>query len=142
MARHRMPLTNNPELTSLDVAAMHDAVEAAVDGTVRSFVEFDAEDYNLVYVDDVSLSFYEDEAAMYDHFDEIHSYVHIDFTEIDFFTDELFPLSNRVRYISTSFDVFTLLRVYFGQEGLFVALDRDEPVEPVVEAIERVHEDA
>ncbi|MFB6270514.1 MAG: hypothetical protein ABEH83_11250 [Halobacterium sp.] len=135
-----MPVSNPPQLTSLRVAAMHDAVEDTVEGTVRSFVEFDATDYNLVYADDVTLSFYDDEADMHEHFEEIHSYVHIDFTEIDFFTEELFPVSERVRYIATSFDVFTLLRVYFGDEGLFVALDVDEPVEPVVEAIEAVHD--
>lgn len=135
-----MTVSNPPSLTSLDGQAMFDAVEDVVDGTIRSFVEFDAEDYNLIYVDDVTLTFYEDEAHMREHFDEIHSYVHIDFTEIGFYTEELFPLSDRVRYIATSFEVFTLLRVYFGEEGLFVALDRDESVEPVVEALEDVHE--
>lgn len=134
-----MPVSNPPEITSLEAQAMFEAVEDVVDGPIRSFVEFDADDYNLVYVDDVTLTFYDDEAHMREHFDEIHSYVHIDFTEIDFFTEELFPLSDRVRYIATSFEVFTLLRVYFGDEGLFVALGMDEPVEPVVEALEDVH---
>ncbi|MGB9964219.1 hypothetical protein [Halobacterium sp. CBA1126] len=134
-----MPARNDSGLTSLDVGAMRDAVEATVDGTLRSLVEFTADDFALVYADDVTRSFYDDEAHMLDHFEEIHSYVHIDFTETDFFTDRLFPVADDVRYHATSLDAFTLVRVYFDDEGLFVALDNDEPVEPVVAAVEDVH---
>ena len=134
-----MPVSNSPGLTTLDVEAMQNAVEDTVDGTLRSFVEFTADDFALLYVDDVTLSFYDDEAHMQDHFEEIHSYVHIDFTETDFFTDRLFPVASDVRYHATSLDAFTLVRIYFDDEGLFVALDRDEPVEPVVGAVEGVH---
>lgn len=136
-----MSASNSSGITSLDAEAMRDAVQDAVDGTLRSFVEFDADDFEVVYVDDVTRSFYDGEDHMYEHFEEIHSYVHIDFTEVDFFTEELFPVSDHVRYLTTSFDVFTLVRVYFDEEGVFLALDRDEPVEPVVEAIEDVHGD-
>jgi hypothetical protein len=121
---------------------MTDAVQETVDGTLRSCVEFDEDDFNVLYVDDLTVSFYEDEAHMMSHFEEIHSYVHLDFTEMSFYTEDLLPLANRVRYLATSLDVFTVLRVYFGDEGLFVALDPDESVEPVVEAIEAVHEEA
>jgi hypothetical protein len=134
-----MPVSNAPGLTSLDAEAMQRAVEDTVDGTLRSFVEFTADDFALLYVDDVTLSFYDDEAHMLDHFEEIHSYVHIDFTETDFFTDRLFPLASDVRYHATSLDAFTLVRIYFDDEGLFVALDRDEPIEPVVGAVEDVY---
>lgn len=134
-----MPVSN-PGLTSLDAEAMRDAAADAVDGTLRSFVEFTDEEFRLVYVDDVTRSFYDDESHMMEHFEEIHSYVHIDFTETDFFTDRLFPLASDLRYHATSLDVFTLVRVYFGDEGIFVALDHEEPVEPVVAAVEAVHD--
>lgn len=134
-----MPVSNSPGLTSLDVEAMQRAVEDTVDGTLRSFVEFTADDFALLYADDVTRSFYDDDAHMLDHFEEIHSYVHIDFTETHFFTDRLFPVASDVRYHATSLDAFTLVRIYFGDEGLFVALDRDEPVEPVVGAVEDVY---
>ncbi|MXR19196.1 hypothetical protein [Halobacterium bonnevillei] len=131
--------SNTPGCTSLDTPAMQEAVEGTIDGTLRSFVEFDSDNFTVVHYDDRTRSFYDDEAHMMEHFEEIHSYVHIDFTEVDFFTERLFPITDHVRYFATSFDVFTLLRVYFDDEGLFLALDRDEPVEPVVEAIEAVH---
>lgn len=138
--QHLMPVSNPPQATSLDVEAMRTAVEDAIDGNLRSFVEFTDDDFTAVYVDDVTLSFYDDEAHMLDHFGEIHSYVHIDFTEADFFTEELFPATDHIRYRTAGFDLFTLLRVYFGDEGVFLALDRGEPVEPVIEAIEAVHD--
>lgn len=134
-----MPITNPPELLSADVDAMEDAAREAVDGTVRSVVEFDEDDFHVIYVDDVSLSFYEDEAQMMDHFEQIHSYVHLDFTEMSFYTDDIFPIADRVRYIATGLDVFTVLRIYFGDEGLFMALDQGEDVEPVVDAVEDVY---
>lgn len=116
---------------------MQAAVQDTIDGSLRSFVEFDPDDFTVHHVDDLTRSFYDDH--MMDHFSEIHSYVHIDFTEVDFFTEELFPVTDHVRYLATSFDVFTLVRVYFDDEGMFMALDRDEPVEPVIEAIEDVY---
>jgi len=137
-----MPVSNDPAVVSVDAAAMREAVEETVDGHLRSLVEFDADEFGVLYVDDLTLQFYEDEAEMRAHFEEIHSYVHADFTEKAFYTEDLFPVSDRVRYIATGFDVFTVVRVYFGDEGLFVTVDRDEPVEPIVDAIEDVYEGA
>lgn len=135
-----MPVSNDPRVVSVDAGAMREAVEDTIEGSLRSLVEFDAEDFEVLYVDDLTLQFYEDEAEMLAHFEEIHSYVHADFTEKAFYTDDLFPVSEHVRYIATGFDVFTVVRVYFGDEGLFVTLDRDEPVGPAVDAIECVHD--
>lgn len=134
-----MPVSNDPTVVSVDAAAMREAVEETVEGHLRSLVEFDAEGFGVLYVDDLTLQFYEDEAEMRAHFEQIHSYVHADFTEKAFYTEDLFPVSDRVRYIATGFDVFTVVRVYFEDEGLFVTVDRDEPVEPIVDAIEDIY---
>lgn len=134
-----MPVSNDPTVVSVDAAAMREAIEETVDGPLRSLVEFDAEEFGVLYVDGLTLQFYEDEAEMRAHFEEIHSYVHADFTEKAFYTEDLFPVSDRVRYIATGFDVFTVVRVYFEDERLFVTVDRDEPVEPIVEAIEDIY---
>lgn len=124
---------------SFDAAAMQDAVQDTVEGTVRSLVTFDKQDFEVLYVDDLTEQFYEDEDQMYAHFEEIHSYVHVDFTEKSFYTEDLFPVSERVRYIATGFDIFTVVRIYFDEEGLFLTLDRDEPVKPVVSAVEEIY---
>lgn len=131
-----MPVSNPSSVVSFDGDAVRAVLEERVEGALRSLVEYDQDEFNPLYVDDVTLSFYEDEEAMTAHFERVHSYIHIDFTELDLFTDELFPVSERVRYLSTGFDVFTLVRVYIDREGLFMALDPDEPVEPLVRAVE------
>ena len=56
----------------------------------------------------------------------------------DLFTDDLFPVAESVEYIVTAMDYLTLLRVYVDREGVFLALGPEEPVEPVVAAIEEV----
>lgn len=129
-------MMNAPEVASFDVREAVDAILATAGDSVRVIVEYDTEEFNPLYVDDLTRSFYADESRMNSHFEEIHSYVHVDFTEMELFTDKLFPVANRVRYLVTSFDTFSLLRIYVGSEGLFVALDPEEPAEPIAQAVE------
>ena len=134
-----MAITNTPEVVSFDAGDVTRAVQDAATGTVRSIVEYDKDEFNPLYVDDVTMAFYADEEELLAHFAEIHSYVHVDFTEMSLFTEELFPVANEVRYLTASFDTMTLLRIYFGDEGLFVSLEPEESVEPIVEAVEAVY---
>lgn len=135
-----MGISRSSSVVSFDADAARDAIEDTVDGTLRSLVEYDEDEFNTLYVDDSTLSFYADVTHMREHFEQIHSYIHLDFTEMALFTEDLFPVTDRVRYLATGFDLLTLVRVYVGREGLFLALDPDEVVEPVVEAIEGVVE--
>lgn len=130
-----MPVTNASAVVEFDADAACEAAQEAVSGTLRTFVEFDADSFNALYVDDVTLAFYEDEDHMRAHFSQLHSYVYLDLAEMDLFTEELFPVAERVEYITTSLDFFKLVRVYYDDQGLFLALDHDEPVEPVIRAI-------
>lgn len=130
-----MPVRNESSIVDFDADAAFDAAADTVSGTLRSFVEFDGESFNPLYVDDTTLAFYEDEDHMLAHFGQLHSYVYLDLAEIDLFTTELFPVAERVEYITTAMDFFKIVRIYHGDEGLFLALDHDEPVEPLVEAV-------
>jgi len=40
-----------------------------------------------------------------------------------------------VEYITTSMDFLKILRVYVGDDGLFISVDPAEPVVPIVDAI-------
>jgi hypothetical protein len=132
-----MTVRNHSEVVSFDAdAALADAQDA-VEGTLFAFVEYDADEFNPLYVDDATLTFYDDEQHMLAHFDEIHSYVHVDFMEMGIFVDDLFPVADHVRYITTGMDYMTLVRVYADREGVFVALAADESVQPLVAAVER-----
>ena len=130
-----MPISNPSEIVSIDADVVLAEIEAATGGLPRSVVEYDAEEFNPLYVDDATLDLYGDEEAMLEHFDRIHSYVHVDFAEMDLFTGELFPIAEDVRYIATGMDVFTLVRIYVGSDGIFVAVDPGTAVTKVVEAV-------
>jgi hypothetical protein len=127
-----------PEIVAIDVVAVLEAARS-VDGTLYSLVEFDREAFNPLFVSATTRSLYDSEAEMAAHFGRIHDYVNIDFTETELFTQDLFDVADRVRYKATGLDVMTILRVYLGnQTGLFLAIDRGDPVEPLVAELETV----
>lgn len=131
-----MSVTNPSRIHGVDADALCEAVEAVLEGDLHTLVEFDRERFNPLYVSAETRALYEDEAQMDAHFESIHGYVNLDLTEMELFTRELVPAANRVRAITTALDVFTLVRVYVGDRGFFLALDPDEHVEPVLSAIE------
>lgn len=130
-----MPISRPGEVVDFDAEAACDAVRGTVEGRLLSFVEFDAEGFNPIYVDDGTFAAYDDEDHMLEHFDRIHGYVNVDLAEIDLFVEELFPVADRVEYLVTGLDAFTLVRYYVDHQGVFLAIDPDEPVEPVIAAL-------
>jgi hypothetical protein len=133
-----MPVCNPESVHPVDATALREAVEGAIEGTLRSLVEFDDEGFNVLYADDVTLSFYDSPEHMREHFEHIHGFVNLDYSEMDLFTDELFPVSEEVRYLASGLDLFTMVRVYVEDCAYFLALDPDEPVLPAVRAVRRV----
>lgn len=124
--------------TAVDAGAAVEAARSVAGDGVRTVVSFDRKGFDVVYVDDVVDDFYEDREHMHAHYEQIHSYVNVDFTEQDLFVEELFPVAEDVRYMATGLDFSTLVRVYVGTEGLFLSLDKGIDVEAVVDAIEAV----
>lgn len=131
-----MAIANPPSIVSFDAEEVCKRVEETVEGTLRSVVEYNQNEFNPIWVSEGTLALYENEDHMMSHFERIHGYVHLDFHAINLYTDSLFPPAERVRFIATGFDLFTLLRVYIGDEGLFLALDPDEPIKPIISTIE------
>lgn len=129
-------MSKTSTIVGFDATAALEAVRDHPEGELYTFVEFDAEEFNPLYVSPATEAFYEDEAQMLDHFDDIHSYVHLDLVEQDLFTTELFPVADRVRYVVTAMDYLTIVRVYVRQEGIFFAVEDDQVVPALVEAIE------
>ncbi|MFB6136241.1 MAG: hypothetical protein ABEJ04_05740 [Halobacteriaceae archaeon] len=130
-----MAESNESSVVSFDAAGALAAARGVAGEAVRVCVEYDDESFRVLHVGDEVAAVYGDEEAMYDHFEEIHSYVHVDFTEKELFTDTLFPVADGVEYMVTGMDAFTLLRVYVGDEGLFFSLDPGTAVVPLVEAV-------
>ncbi|MFC7136015.1 hypothetical protein ACFQRB_04490 [Halobaculum litoreum] len=89
-----------------------------------------------MYVDDPTRAAYDDDAEMAAHFDRIHQYAGIDFSEIGLFVDDLFPAAEGVEYLATGMDYLTVVRVFLGDEGLLLSLDPDADVARVVDAVD------
>ncbi|WP_224334283.1 hypothetical protein [Haloprofundus halobius] len=128
-------MTHSSDVVTFDADAVLGAARDAVDGPLYSFAVYTPEAYELLHVDDVTRTFYRDREQMVAHFDEIHNYAGIDFAEIDLLTEELFPIADRVNYVTTAMDYLKFLRIYFDREGIFLALAPDEPVVSIVEAV-------
>lgn len=130
-------MTTSESVVSFDVDAVIAAIEDALDDadSLHVVAPFTPETYELAYVDDLTHSFYRDDEEMTAHFDRIHEYAGIDFSEIGLVVDDLFPIANGVEYIATGLDYLTVVRVYTGREGLFVSLDPGAEPSVVVEAM-------
>lgn len=124
------------EIVDFDAEAALAAVKAEAGDQLYTFVEFDADSFNTLYVSEAAKAFYEDAEQMDAHFAEIHSYVHLDLVEQDLFTNELFPIAERVRYVSTTMDYLSIARIYVDDEGIFFAVEDDALVPELVTTIE------
>ncbi|MDY7082713.1 MAG: hypothetical protein SXQ77_09980 [Halobacteria archaeon] len=130
-----MPFSNPSKIVDFDADSAVEVIKDEVQGTLYSAVEFDDRRFNILYVDDKTLSFYRDSDHMLEHFDRVHSYVYLDFTEIETFKESILPVSNRVDYITTCMDYLKVVRIYRGRQGLFIALERNESVQPLVDSV-------
>jgi len=107
-----------------------------VDGDpVRLCVEYTAEEFHTLYADETTMALYGDREEMRSHFEEVHSYVHIDFTEKDLF-GEIFRAAGEVRSFVTVMEHTAMLRILVGQQGLFLSVDPDADVTALVAAVE------
>ena len=128
-----MSIRNGARLGGFDADA---ALEAALSVTdeVHISVEYDAEEFNVLYVDETTIALYGGEEPMYEHFEEVHSYVHVDFTERDLFEDVFFA-AGEVRAFVTYMEYTTVVRFIRGDSGLFFALDPEAPVTETLAAV-------
>lgn len=130
-----MALRYRASQSSFDADAALEAVERVVDGRLYSFCEYDTMSFRPLYVDRETVASYEDRNAMFEHFERIHAHVHMDFMQINLLCNTLFPVADRVEYIATAMDFMKIIRVYVGDEGLFIAVEPEEEVTPLIEAI-------
>ena len=130
-----MALRNSTNIVAFDADAAMEAAREVAGDALRTAVEYDQESYNVLFVDDTVQSLYADKEDMYDHFDAISSYVHLDFAERDLFEESLLPAAGAVQALVTRMEYLTLVRIFVGDEGLFLSLDPDTPVIEVIDAV-------
>jgi hypothetical protein len=130
-----MVVSEDSTLVDFDADAALSAARGVDQEGVRLCVEYTPEEFHTLYADDVTMALYGDREEMTDHFEQVHSYVHVDFTEKDLFT-EIFRGAGAVRSFVTYMDHVVLLRFIADQQGLFVSADPDVDVTALVKAVE------
>jgi hypothetical protein len=131
-----MEVFENSTLVDFDADAALSAAREVDEDAVHLCVEYTPEEFQTLYADQTTMALYGgDTEAMVEHFEEVHSYVHVDFTEQDLFSD-LFRGAGDVRSFVTFMDHVALVRVLVGHQGLFLTVEPDADVTSVVEAIE------
>lgn len=131
-----MALTRTSRVVDFDADAGLSAALDADEEHVRICAEYDIDEWELLYVADHVLEAYEDgERTLERRADDLHSYIHLDFTERELF-EELAPKSGEVVAYVTRMEHHSLVRYLSGQEGLFLSLDRGADLTAVLDAVE------
>ena len=130
-----MVVSEDSTLVDFDADAAVSAAREQSEGEVHLCVEYTTEGFHTLYADETTLSLYGDREEMTDHFEEVHSYVHVDFTERGLFED-LFVGAGEVRSFVSQMEYVTLIRVLDGEQGLFLTVDPGTDVTAIVEAVE------
>ena len=113
------------------------AREAVGEDAVLICVAYDESMFTTIHVDERLDALYPDEGARAEHFGEIHSYVHLDFTERELFK-ELFIQPGRVKAFVTYMNAFIAVRIVTGKEGLFLGIAPGTEITELVERVESV----
>lgn len=136
-----MPLTGESTLVSFDGDAAVEAVREAAGDGVLSVSAFTSDDFEILYVAEPVLELYRDEEHLHEHYDRVLSHLNMDILERDVYENTLLPNAGEVRGIVTYMEEMTLVRVIVGEQGLYVALDPDQSVRTVLDAVEPVFAD-
>lgn len=123
------------EVTSFDADAVVDAARDAVGDKLLTCVEYTADDFDTLYVADEVEAMYPSEERRHEHFEHLHGYVHLDFTEVQLFQDELLPYAGDVHFLVTGFEALTAVRVLSGREGLFLSVTPDASIDALTDAV-------
>jgi hypothetical protein len=130
-----MVVSEDSTLVDFDADAALASARESFEDEIRLCVEYTAEEFHTLYADETTLTLYGDREQMADHFEEVHSYVHVDFTERDLFRD-LFVGAGGVRSFVAQMEHVTLIRVLDGEQGLFLSVTPETDVTGIVEAVE------
>jgi hypothetical protein len=130
-----MVVSEDSILVDFDADAAVSSARELFEGEIHLCVEYTIEEFHTLYADENTLMLYGDREQMTDHFEDVHSYVHVDFTERGLFED-MFVGAGGVRSFVTHMEYVTLIRVLDGKQGLFLTVDPETDVTGIVEAVE------
>jgi hypothetical protein len=121
----------------VDVNGAVAAVRARAEGPLYTLVQFDPDDFEVLYVSERTHDLYPEEGTLADHFEQIYDYVGSDFAERALFTDFLLAGAGDVTYMTTCLEGVKAVRAYDDDvTGVFLGVDPDEPVPPLVDGVD------
>lgn len=127
-------LRNPSTLVRFDANAGLAAAFDVAGDSLRGCAEFTPGDYHILYLSDAVLDAYDDFSAFIDMADDyLHSIASTDRLERDVGSSN--PVVGVPRAFVTCLDVSVRIRIYDGDEGLFLTTDRDAAVVPLVDAV-------
>lgn len=133
-----MPVTNEAEVVAVETETLVSHLAETTDGPLYSVVEYGPGDLNVVYAEDATTVFYGDRDHLLSYFDRVRSTAQVDFDHVELFADAFSPVADRVDHATPTPASVQFLRVANERNGLFVALAPEEPLAPVVRAIQRL----
>lgn len=123
------------DFVSFDSAAVFEVLRRSTGQQLLLYAEFDREDFRIIYASDSleeALGGDDELAAVGDY---LHDHVELE-TKLRQVLEDLPPLAGDVKANVTRLENVVLLRYYFGQEAVFVALTPDTDVTGVLDALE------
>lgn len=127
-------------LVDFDADAAVDAVDEVASDSMGVCAEYTPRSYNVLYLAPAVEAQFESLDELFEVGDDLHTTMSVDVVQRELF-DDYHPAFGEVRAFVTFFEGVVLVRVAVGAEGLFVALEPDSPVTPVVGAVEAAMED-
>lgn len=128
-------LRNPSTLVRFDADAGLTAAYDIAGDSLRGCAEFTPSNYHILYLSEVVLDAYDDFSAFIDMADDyLHSIASTDRLERDVGSSN--PMMGVPRAFVTCLDAGVRIRIYNGDEGLFLTTDRDTAVMPLVDAVE------
>ncbi|PCR91450.1 hypothetical protein [Natrinema ejinorense] len=134
-------IENTSTFAEFDADAVLEKLREIAGGQILTVAEYDAETYNIMYMDDQMGHQLGDAVDIEELADRIHSDYRLDFTEKEMYEDVYSELGE-VRAFAVFFEGNTIFRFVGETTGLYVSLTMDAPFNAVIEAVSDIIEDA
>lgn len=129
-----VPVRNASRLVSLDADPVVERLLEDVPG-LRAVVEYRGDRYRPLYVSDATVEKYGGTATVDDVAARFHRSLYLDLREEDLYRDLLVDVGG-LRAFVLRFEGLTVIRYTDGDEGLYVGLDVEAAVPPVLDIVE------
>lgn len=127
-------IRNSSTLDGFDADAVLEELQEIVGEKLRVFAEYNAETYNIIYLDEKMADRLGESVDIGSFAERIHDDYRLDFTEKRMYED-VYAEFGEVRAFAVFFARNAIFRFVGETTGLYVSLDLDAPFTTVIEAV-------